>query len=350
MEYSCKCCQRDFGENRIKYEYHLTTGSHKRKYKTDDTDEKSPTDLLMDMVNSLKNQVAHLTGSSPPVVKTRDSIEPLSFTKIIKNKLYTVEQIVDRVGTDLLLPSENWTTFINAAYKYKHREQFVTCGYEPLQTAANLLITKFMRTPQELLPIVVLNNSRGRNKKIAYYTGFNKFKIKTDVVKKDSIELYSRIDVYLFKAFAQLWLDDKLKEIYRDLPIELRNKIHYRTIDDDKISFLDFQCSCTDGSHMRCFRDMIVDDEHLKLWRYKEQELQNIDGKPFTLKHDEYYSFVEEFVNHINNHEYGYVYDEYRHNRDLATFDTESEKTRMLVVDEVFDVITSRCNYIVCDD
>ena len=258
--------------------------------------------------------------------------------------------MVERTNTDLLLPSENWKKFITSAYKYKQRENFITCGYEPLQTAANLLITKFMKTPQELLPVIVLNNSKGKNKKIAYYTDFSKFKIKTDVVKKDSIELYNHIDAYLFKSFAQLWLEDKLKDIYRTLPIEIRNKIHFRTIDNNKIAFLDFQCSCTDGSHMRCFRDLLVDEEDFKSWKYKEQELQNVDGQIFILTNDEYFNFVEDFVNHINNHEYGYVYNDYRQNRDLATFDRENEKIRLRVVDEVFDIITARCNYVIVDE
>ena len=226
MEYSCKSCERAFGENRIKYEYHLTTNAHKRKYKANESTEKTPTELLMDMVNSLKQQVANLTGSSP-VEKIRTSTEPLSFTNIIKNKLYTAEQMIDRENTDILHPKKSWTSFISSAYKHNNRENFITCEYEPLQTAANLLITKFMTTPQELLPIIVLNNSRGRAKKIAYYTDGSKFKIKTDIIKKESIELFNRIDVYLFKSFAQFWLEDKLKDIYRTLPIEIKNKMHF---------------------------------------------------------------------------------------------------------------------------
>jgi hypothetical protein len=349
MDYSCKCCERAFGENRIKYEYHLTTNAHKRKYKITESVEKTPTDLLMDMVKSLKQQVAHLTGSTP-VEKKRDSTEPLSFTNIIKNKLYTVEQMIDRENTDILQPNESWTSFINSAYKHNNRENFISCDYEPLQTSANLLITKFMTTTQELLPIIVLNNNRGRAKKIAYYTDGSKFKVKTDIVKKESIELFNRIDVYLFKSFAQLWLEDKLKDIYRTLPIEIRSKVHYRTIDDDKISFLDFTCTCCDSSHIRCFRDMLVDDEHYKLWRYKERELLNVDGKIFILTNDEYFDFVSDIVNHINEHEYGYAYNEYRQNRDLAKFDEESEKKRMKVVNEVFEIISTHCSYIVVDD
>ena len=90
------------------------------------------------------------------------------------------------------------------------------------------------------MPIIVLNNDRGKNKKICYFTKEDKFETKTNVAKKENIDLYSRIDMYIFKSFSQLWYEDKLKEIYRDMPIEVRNKIHYQTTDENKISFLCF--------------------------------------------------------------------------------------------------------------
>ena len=50
MEYSCETCNRDFKENRIKYEYHLTTSGHKRNISKR---KNTPTHMLLDMVKNL---------------------------------------------------------------------------------------------------------------------------------------------------------------------------------------------------------------------------------------------------------------------------------------------------------
>ena len=247
MEYHCKTCNRNYGDNKIKYEYHLTTNSHKKNMKKE---EDTPTNILMEMVRTLTQQVQSLTAGNSKVPK-RDN-KPLSFSTIIKNNLYTKEEIVNRKNTDLMNPAKKWNKFIFDAYEYQHEEKFISCGYAPLQKASNLLITKFYKTPQELLPIVVLNNSRGRNRKIGYYDGEN-FILKTDIIKKKSIDLYTRIDIYLFKSSAQFWLDTKLRDIYRTLPIEIKNKVHYRETADNKISFLDFKCCCIDNNHIGCY-------------------------------------------------------------------------------------------------
>lgn len=339
MEYSCETCNRDFKENRIKYEYHLTTSGHKRNISQK---ENTPTNMLLDMVKTLKQQVQSLTSGNSNVSKREN--KPLSFNTITKHNLYSKEQIINRKNTDLMNPSEKWNRFIFNAYEYQNEEKFVSCGYSPLEKAANLLITKFYKTPQELLPIVVLNNTVGRKKKIAYYDG-EKFTVKSDILKKESLDLYTRIDMYLFKSFAQIWLDTKLREIYRTLPIEIRNKVHYRETADNKISFLDFKCCCVGSNHVGCYKDILYKDGHYEILKYKDRDLKNVDGKLFKLSGNEFIEFVEEFVNHINDHDYGFIYDEYRENKDLATFDESSERTRYGVVDEVFDMITKRCYF-----
>ncbi len=349
MEYSCKCCKREFGENRIKYEYHCTTASHKRKQTTMKA-EMTPTDYLMAMVKTLTQQVQDLSGGSAGVVVKRESDKPLSFNEIIRKKLYTQEQVIDRKNTDMLLPSKSWTRFLTSAYKYNRKQKIISYSYKPIEIAANLLLTKFYETPQELLPIIVLNNSSGRKKNIAYYYGDSIFNVRTDIVKRRNIDLYSRIDMYLYKAFAQPWLEDKLKEIYRSLPIEIKNKVHYHSIDDNNISFLDFKCTCSDNMHSKCYRDLLFDEEDLKVYRYKNRELKNIDGGTFTLNDNEFVEFVQEFIDHIENHDYGYVYNEYRENRDLMSFDTASEECRYEIVDEVFNLVCKRCLFKKCDE
>jgi len=349
MEYSCKCCKRDFGENRIKYEYHCTTASHKRKQTTMKS-EMSPTDYLMAMVKTLTAQVQDLSSGSGGSVVKRPSAKPLSFHEIIDQKVYTIEQVIDRKNTDMLLPVKPWIKFIFSAYKHTRQQKFVSHSYKPLETAANLLVTQFHETPQELLPILVLNNDRGRKKKIGYYTDGAMFNVKTDIVKRGNIELYNRIDMYLYKAFTQPWLEDKLKEIYRSLPIEIKNKVHYHSVDPDTISFLDFKCTCKDNMHSKCYRDLIIDDADIKVWRYKDRDLKNMDGGIFKFNEDDYYEFVQELVEHIENHDYGYVYNEYRENRDNATFDSISEESRYEIVDEVYNLITRRCLFKKCDE
>ena len=338
MQYSCKSCNRNFGENKIKYDYHVTTNSHKRKDVKKQSD-MSPTDYLVDMVNTLKQQISDLSNGGA----AKRTTSPYDWNNIIQNKLYTIDQIIERKNTNLLLPKTSWSKFISSSAKHNNKQKYISTKYLPLETAANLLISKFYDTPQELLPIVVLNNEKGKNKKIAYYESGTHFNIKTDIKKSRNVELYARIDMFLCQSFSQPWLEEKLKEIYRSLPIEIRHKMHYSSVNPDNISFLDFNCTCTNNIHTKCYRDLIYEDEMNKVWRYKNRELKNIDGGIFKLSDDEYQEFVQDFVDHIENHDYGYVYNEYRENRDAVCFDKESEDRRYAVVDEVYNLITERC-------
>jgi len=354
MSYNCEVCHRQFGENRLKYEYHLTTSSHKRNVEKCSPVVNSNTDTaaLLELVKQLSAQVQSLQNGNTiiPDTQQRQESNPYSFTTIIKNKLFTQDEMIQRTHPNILKPKENWLKFIFSAYKWKSRENHIRCEYQPHQTAANLLLTKFFNTPQELLPIVVLNNDRGKNKKICYYTKEGKFETKSNVSKKENIDLYNRIDMYIFKAFSQVWYEDKLKEIYRDMPIEVRHKIHYHSTDDNKISFLDFKCHCNDNSHRGCYRDMIVDDDRCQLWRYKNHDLINADGGTFLLNDDEYMELVNEYVNAIEDHEHAHDYNDYREQKELAHFDEEAEKARYKVVEQVYELILERCSYVECDE
>lgn len=348
MDYNCKICHRKFGENRIKYEYHLTTTQHKRKAEKCKpvVNDNMDTAALLELVKQLSAQVQSLQNDNKviPDTKQRQENNPYSFTMIIKNNLFTQDEMIQRTNPNILKPKENWLKFIFNAYKWKTRETHITCDYQPHQIAANLLLTKFYNTPQELLPIIVLNNDRGKNKKICYYTKEDKFETKTNVAKKENIDLYSRIDMYIFKSFSQLWYEDKLKEIYRDMPIEVRNKIHYQTSDENKISFLDFKCCCNDNSHHRCYKEMIVDDERSQIWKYKNHDLVNVDGGTYSLG-DDYIEFVNDYVDAIEDHEHAHIYNEYREQKEIARFDEEAEKKRYALVDQVYELILERCLY-----
>lgn len=338
MQYNCKSCKRDFGENKKKYEYHLTTNSHKRKNQKETAD-MTTTDYLLGMVSDLKKQISELSGGAP----AQRTSTPLSWNNIIENKLYTVDAILERKNTNLLLPELSWFKFISASSRHTNNQKYISANYSPLETAANLLISKFYDTPQELLPIIVLNNEKGRNKRIAYYEKGTSFITKTDIKKRRNVELYARIDMFLCQSFTQPWLEEKLKKIYRSLPIELRNKIHFSSSNPNNISFLDFNCSCTNNIHTKCYRDLIYEDDINRVWRYKNRELKNVDGGTFKLNDEEYQDFVQDFVDHIENHDYGYIYTEYRENRDIVSFEKEAEEARYAVVDQVYNMITQRC-------
>jgi hypothetical protein len=354
MVYNCVSCNRQFGDNKVKYEYHLTTSSHIRNVKKCQPvlNENTNTAELLKLVQQLTAQVQSLQSGNTiiPDTQQRQENNPYSFTTIIKNKLYTQDEMIQRTHPNILKPKEDWLKFIFNGYKWKSRETHITCEYKPHQIAANLLLTKFLNTPQELLPIIVLNNDRGKNKKICYYTKEGKFDVKTNVAKTENIDLYRRLDMYIFKAFSQTWYEDKLKEIYRDMPIEIRNKIHYHTTDDNKLSFLDFKCCCNDNSHRGCYREMIVDDDRCQIWRYKNQELINVDGGTFRLGEDEYVDFVSEYVNAIEDHEHAHIYNDFREQKEMARFDEEAEKIRYRIVDELYGLILERCLYVVCDE
>ena len=354
MVYNCKICNRQFGDNKVKYEYHLTTSSHKRNAKKCEPVINSNTDTaaLLELVKQLQEQVQFLQNGSTviPDTKQRQENNPYSFTTIIKNKLYTQEQMIQRTNPAILKPKEDWLKFIFNAYTYKSRETYITCEYKPHQIAANLLLTKFFNTPQELLPIMVLNNDRGKNKKICYYRKDGKFETKTNITKRENVDLYRRIDMYIFKAFSQMWYEDKLKEIYRDMPIEIRNKIHYSSTDDNKLSFIEFKCCCNDNAHRGCYRDMVVDDGHTQIWRYKNHDLVNVDGGTFSLGDDDYLDFVNEYVNAIEDHEHAHIYNDFREQKELARFDEGAEKTRYELVGKIYDIILERCSFVECDE
>ena len=354
MDYKCDICNRQFGENRIKYEYHLTTKQHKHKASKCQPvlNTNANTEQLLKLVKQLTEQVQSLQSGNTSIQspQQRETNVPYSFTQIIKNKIFTVDEMISRTNPNILKPEETWVKFIFNAYRYKSRDNYITCEYKPHQIAANLLLTKFYNTPQELLPIIVLNKERGKNGKICYYNKSNNFEIKTNISKRENIDLYNRIDMYIFKSFSQLWCEDKLKEIYRDMPIELKNKIHFNSRDDDKISFLDFKCFCKDNTHGGCYKEMICDDNQYRVWRYRNQNLTNIDGKKFMLDDDNYIDFVNEYVDAIEEHENGFIYNEYREQKELAMFDEESEKTRYKIVNEVYEKIIERCSFIVREE
>ena len=109
--------------------------------------------------------------------------------------------------------------------------------------------------------------------------------LRSGITKKTNVQLYNCLDIYLSRSIGQLWYEPHLKEIYRTLPIEIRNKVHYRS-DDDRIGFLDFVClenhlkkKVTEKRcrHFGCWNSKLFDgfDANDTFWKWKNRTLYN---------------------------------------------------------------------------
>ncbi len=266
-----------------------------------------------------------------------------SLSMPIENK-YSIEDILSRKNTDIRLPKQTWKKFINSAYTYDGEvEKLITCNEKHIEKAANLLLAKLMNTEKEELPILIVNKSSGANKRIAYYEGDADFTVRTGVSKKDNVQLFNALDIYLSRSIGLLWYEPHLREIYRTLPIEIRNKIWFRCSDDAKISFLNFHCvpKCR---HIACWNATHFSDHKYTYWKYKNKELDNIDGGKFTLNDEDYLQFRSEFGEHVMNHEYYNTYLKFRNEQKEYYFSEEICAMQDTVLEELFIQVCRICN------
>lgn len=269
--------------------------------------------------------------------------KPFSLSMPIENK-YSIEDILSRKNTDIRLPKQTWKKFINSAYTYDGEvEKLITCNEKHIEKAANLLLAKLMNTDKEELPILIVNKSSGANKRIAYYEGDPDFTVRTGVSKKDNVQLFNALDIYLSRSIGLLWYEPHLREIYRTLPIEIRNKIWFRCSDDAKISFLNFHCvpKCR---HIACWNATHFSDHKYTYWKYKNKELDNIDGGKFTLNDEDYLQFRSEFGEHVMNHEYYNTYLKFRNEQKEYYFSEEICAMQDTVLEELFIQVCRICN------
>tara|TARA_R110001632_G_scaffold6415_2_gene26308 strand:+ start:574 stop:1521 length:948 start_codon:yes stop_codon:yes gene_type:complete len=266
-----------------------------------------------------------------------------SLSMPIENK-YSIEDILSRKNTEIKLPKQTWKKFINSAYTYDGEvEKLITCNEKHIEKAANLLLAKLMNTEKEELPILIVNKSSGANKRIAYYEGDADFTVRTGVSKKDNVQLFNALDIYLSRSIGLLWYEPHLREIYRTLPIEIRNKVWYRCSDDAKISFLNFHCvpKCR---HIACWNATHFSDHKYTYWKYKNKELDNIDGGKFTLNDEDYLEFRSEFGEHVMNHEYYNTYLKFRNEQKEYYFSEEICAMQDSVLEELFIQVCRICN------
>lgn len=306
----CKICNRTFNTQE-RLDRHLTTKTH------------------LGRVEREKNKA--------------EKKNAFSLSMPIENK-YSIEDILSRKNTEIKLPKQTWKKFINSAYTYDGEvEKLITCNEKHIEKAANLLLAKLMNTEKEELPILIVNKSSGANKRIAYYEGDADFTVRTGVSKKDNVQLFNALDIYLSRSIGLLWYEPHLREIYRTLPIEIRNKVWYRCSDDAKISFLNFHCvpKCR---HIACWNATHFSDHKYTYWKYKNKELDNIDGGKFTLNDEDYLEFRSEFGEHVMNHEYYNTYLKFRNEQKEYYFSEEICAMQDSVLEELFIQVCRICN------
>jgi len=314
MEFECKVCNRSF-KTQAQLDRHLKTKVH-----------------LLKVAREKK------------IAKSSTEPKPFSLSVPIQNK-YSIEDIINRKDTDIRLPKQTWKKFINNAYHYDGpEEKLISCGEKHIERAANLLIAKLNNTPKEELPILLVNRASGANKRIAYYEGDPEFTVRTGVSKKDNVQLFNALDIYLSRSIGLLWYEPKLREIYRTLPIEIRNKIWFRSMDSDKISFLDFFCVQKECRHLACWSSTHYTDHKYTYYKYKNKQLQNVDGGKFVLDDDTYLEFRSDYAEHVINHEHYDTFVKFRKEQKDCYFSTEMCEIQNSVLEELFIQVCRICN------
>ena len=358
-KFYCEYCEVDFGGRKYGFQKHLKTKKHLRnveraqKAKTcvpcpspsgDNKDEQIT--ALVELVKNLQQNITELQNKTPPPT----SHAPFELAQIpVGKKKYSIERILNRKDTPITYPREKWKPFIMKAYYYEcdDVETIITNRFSCLTKAANLLIQKFKDCDKEDLPILVLNKRGGLNNKIAYYESSNGiFTTRTNIEKKRDIQLWRLLEVYLAKSMGQWWDEKKLKEIYREMPIEIRDKMFYKTTEDNKLSFLDFWCECRPCDHcIGCYKDVLYREGLHKVYKFKDRELVSPQGQTFSLHGDEFKDFVEDYLNAIREHEHFEVFINYQRealiNQDLWLSTCEDLD---LVCDRLFDAVCELCN------
>lgn len=358
-EWKCEYCDKTF-ERKQNYDRHCKTKYHLRRVSREKSvPESSPSSKpetkndvnleLLTMIKQLQSEIKEL--KERPVSPQHHS--PFSMAPV-PNKKYNVNDILSRQGTMLSVPEEKWKTFINTAYYSKCESTIIECSSPHIQKAANLLLGKIENTKPEQLPILIVNKKSGSEKKVAYYEGGYNFILRSGITKKTNVQLYNALDIYLSRSVGQLWYEPKLKEIYRTLPIEVRNKIHYRG-GDNKIGFLDFLClekkeksQKTNCNHYGCWNAKLFDgySNHTEevFWKWRNRQLINVDNGKFTLDDERFCELRNEFANHVMNHEYYDDYVAFRQNQVDCFFSTETSAIQADVLEELFIQVCRLCN------
>ena len=360
--YTCTVCDKDFGNRKSNYVKHCNSKKHLQKVNQQPKNEIIRKKILKPVKDSKDEQIENLTNmvmmlkeqleeikNTPSSPRTRSPI----LAAVPRNRnTYSIAELLNRNDTDLPNPLElNWKKFITDGYYYKEGkvDKIIASNYSAVAHAANLLLAKIKSTKKIHLPILVINKQRGSARKIAYYSQkYNEFIVKTDIEKKTDVELYQFLETYLGRSAGQYWLIKKLKAIYNELPIEIRDKMYFeRTKGDNKLCFLNLYCTCEDGDHTDCYKASAAYDPMTgkHFYKYKDSELIKPDGHTFSLNGDEFTNFIQEYYDHIEEHEYCDVYKSYRKTQDEMTCIWASEDNDLkMATNELFDKVSELCN------
>lgn len=358
-EYVCLICDKNFGNKKSNYVRHCNSKKHLDKEKHVPKNEiirkkvlkpiKDPKDEqienLKQMVMMLQQQVEEMK-SLPHSPRTHSPI----VADVPSSGNYSVAEILNRNDNDLENPLEDsWKKFIEDAYCYEgETENIISSSYTAVAYAANLLLAKIKSTRKIHLPILIINKKRGSARKIGYYNKKNgEFIVKTDIEKKTDVELYKFLEMYLGRSSGQRWLIKKLKSIYNELPIEIRDKMYFENNENNKLSFLKLYCMCEDGDHSGCYKtiDFFNMATGQNVYRYKDANLIKPDGKTFSLKGNDFTNFIQEYYDHIEEHEYCDEYKSFRKTQNEMTCIWASEDSELKnVANELFDKVCDLCS------
>jgi len=294
-------------------------------------------ELLLQAVSKLSEKVDSLENRPPSPRVT----SPFEMADIKPKLKYSINQILCRKGTQMKSPDLFWKKFITSAYYYEGKvDEVIKSKYKNLTKAANLLISLFKYTDREKLPILVLDKKAG---KIAYYeTDDQTFIARAD--KRAQAMFKNFLEMYLIRSPGQFWYEKTLKKMYREMPIEMRDKMHYQSIDDDHLSFLDFYC--VEGK--RCddvpgaWRETIYTGDDTKILKRANRVLKKPTGGTFSLTDDEYREFVEEYYEYIHNHEDFDTFKKFKDGQSadqIVNFYATDNEDFAVVLDEVHDKV-----------
>jgi hypothetical protein len=305
-------------------------------------------DDLMGLLKILTDKIERLENKTPRPRTT--PFEDISAPVKIQTETYPLEKILSRKNTNIPYPEELWKKFITSAYHYKTNEKHLEMSSAPyMERACNQLIQKFKDCKKEELPILIINKAIGSSKKIAYYdSNDGSFTVKSDIQKKGNVELYSYLDRYLTQSLGLKWYEPTIKQMYREAPIDIKNKMQYSRGNDNIISFKHFYClggsKC--GEHINCYRDVLFHDErsNMKVYKYLNRNLKNIDGGNYTLDDEGYEELVTDYIEYMINHEHFDIYEKYRAEEKDIYYSTEVQEKQQIILEQLYSTICSICN------
>ena len=356
IQYVCESCNKSFGNRRSNYVKHCNSNKHLEKVNNSKNEiiiKKTLTpqpDAKDKQIEQLTNMIHLLQQQMEEMKQSQNS--PRTSSPIVGEESadgnYSISEILNRNDNDLQNPVEkNWKKFVMDAYYFEGEiAQTITSNYPAVSYAANLLVAKLKSTSPINLPILFINKKSGSKRKIAYYNQrYGEFIVKTDIEKKKEHELYQLLLNYLGMSGGQKWLKKKLKSMYNELPIEIRDRMYFENNENNKLSFMNLYCMCEDSDHI-CYKKQEYYDatSNQHIYRYKDSELMKPDKTKFSLKGSDFTEFIQEYYDHIENHEYCDDYKLFRTTQNEMTciWATHNDDLKT-ATDELFECVSNLC-------